>query len=156
MRKRRDIESVLQPPRRAIQIRGKNQCQIRIGPRLCGLSNEAWCSCPLFTPKRGMWAVGYGGMLNLSPSCYLFLAYVRWRSLLKEELCFKRGQQRCSHWQGLEINRGNASWHGSTALHPLPLSLITTMISFHLSAQKKLCVIIQCVTYKPTAILNTN
>lgn len=25
-----------------------NQFQIRIEPRLCGLSNEAWCLCPLF------------------------------------------------------------------------------------------------------------
>lgn len=41
---------MLQPARGAIQIKGKNPFQIRIEPRLCGLSNEAWCSCPLFTP----------------------------------------------------------------------------------------------------------
>lgn len=33
---------------------GGNLFLIRIGSRLCGLSSEAWGSCPLSTPKKGM------------------------------------------------------------------------------------------------------
>lgn len=58
--------------------RGENQIQIGIDSLLYGLSNEPWCSCRLPTPKRGMCATGWSRILNLAPSCYLFLAYVRW------------------------------------------------------------------------------
>lgn len=54
--------------------------------------------------------------------------------------------------------RGNiAFWHSSPALlSPSTLSLITTMISFHLSTEEKLCVIIVPVTHRPAAILTNN
>lgn len=114
---------------------------------------------PLCTKDRNV-SCGLGR--NVEPLAILLPFYVRQRSLLKVEFVFQKGQLEDFDFHVIAWNkpteRDDRDWrieemyHAGTVLlpfcHPLPLSLITTMISFHLSTKKKLCVIICSLCHK--------